>query len=178
MDIDWNSDKVDWSKPTPMNSEENMLKNVKAIQDLNPSTITWVYRNGIKALFVSPTLLGRIEKINKYCSPLRGLVLYSLAQFFFASFYLFFPVSLFSLFFFLSLFFRPWFTDVREKLEDKSHWGWFMANKGCNPSPGTRVRMQFYVSFQKLSYVPSTPNALVPSSSPVYASCVYRPTLC
>ena len=98
VDIDWNSDKVDWSKPTPMNSEENMLKNVKAIQDLNPSTITWVYRNGIKALFVSPTLLGRIEKINKYCSPLRGLVLYSLAQFFLHLFIYFFLFPCFPLF--------------------------------------------------------------------------------
>jgi hypothetical protein len=80
VDIDWNSDKVDWSKPHPMNAEENMLKNAQAIQAVDPSTITWVYRNGIKAL--------------------------------------------------------PWMTTVREKLEDKSYWGWFMPNKGCNPSPG------------------------------------------
>ena len=80
VDIDWNSDRVDWSKPKPMNSEENMLKNAKAIHSVDPSTITWVYRNGIKAL--------------------------------------------------------PWATDVRVKLQDKAYWGWFMAKKGCNPSPG------------------------------------------
>ena len=50
VDIDWNSDKRDWSKPHPMNAEENMLKNAQAIQAVDPSTITWVYRNGIKAL--------------------------------------------------------------------------------------------------------------------------------
>lgn len=27
-------------------------------------------------------------------------------------------------------------TTVREKLEDRDYWGWFMPNKGCNPSPG------------------------------------------
>lgn len=41
---------VHWSKPKPMDSEENMLKNVKAIQSVNPSTITWVYRNGCVAI--------------------------------------------------------------------------------------------------------------------------------
>ena len=80
VDIDWNSDKRDWSRPHPMDAEENMLKNAQAIQAVDPSTITWVYRNGIKAL--------------------------------------------------------PWMTTVREKLEDKAHWGWFMPKKGCMPSPG------------------------------------------
>ena len=83
VDIDWNSDKVDWSRPHPMDAEENMLRNAQAIQKVNPSTITWVYRNGIKAL--------------------------------------------------------PWMTTVREKLEDKAHWGWFMPKKGCMPSPGHYV---------------------------------------
>lgn len=31
---------------------------------------------------------------------------------------------------------QPWFTDVREKLQDKRYWGWFVAKKGCNPAPG------------------------------------------
>jgi hypothetical protein len=83
VDIDWNSDKRDWSRPHPMDAEENMLKNAQAIQAVDPSTITWVYRNGIKAL--------------------------------------------------------PWMTTVREKLEDKAHWGWFMAKKGCMPTPGHYV---------------------------------------
>ena len=133
VDIDWNSDKVDWSKPTPMNSEENMLKNVKAIQDLNPSTITWVYRNGIKALFVSPTLLGRIEKINKYCSPLRGLVLYSLAQFFFASFYLFFPVSLFSSFSFFLFSLGPGSQTSEKSLKTRVIGGGSWRTKAVTP---------------------------------------------
>lgn len=30
----------------------------------------------------------------------------------------------------------PWFTSVREKLEDKAYWPWFLAKKGCNPLPG------------------------------------------
>lgn len=83
VDIDWNSDRVDWSKPRPMDTEENMLKNAQAIQAVDPSTITWVYRNGIKAL--------------------------------------------------------PWMTTVREKLEDRAHWGWFMPKVGCMPSPGHYV---------------------------------------
>ena len=98
VDIDWNSDKVDWSKPKPMDAEENMLKNVQAIQAVSPSTITWVYRNGIKAL--------------------------------------------------------PWMTSVREKLENKQHWGWFMAKKGCNPSPGvytcgTNATTNLYHDFEQ-----------------------------
>lgn len=44
---------------------------------IKPTSITWIYRNGIKAL--------------------------------------------------------PWFTHVREKLEDPASWGWFMAKAGCNP---------------------------------------------
>jgi hypothetical protein len=42
VDIDWNSDKIDWSKPKPMGAEENMLKHAEAIQKVNPDTITWV----------------------------------------------------------------------------------------------------------------------------------------
>lgn len=30
----------------------------------------------------------------------------------------------------------PWFTLVREKLANQAYWGWFLANKGCNPAPG------------------------------------------
>lgn len=33
-----------------MDSEENMLRNAEAIREVNPTAITWVYRNGIKAL--------------------------------------------------------------------------------------------------------------------------------
>ena len=50
VDVDWNSDKVDWSKVSPMNNEENMLANLVAIRQANPNAITWLYRNGIKAL--------------------------------------------------------------------------------------------------------------------------------
>jgi len=50
VDIDWNSDKRDWSAASPMNAEENMLANANAIKAVDPTTIAWVYRNGIKAL--------------------------------------------------------------------------------------------------------------------------------
>jgi hypothetical protein len=33
-----------------MDAEESMLRNVQAIKDIDPTTITWVYRNGVKAL--------------------------------------------------------------------------------------------------------------------------------
>lgn len=75
VDIDWNSDRVDWSKPQPMDCEENMLANLAAIKAVNPTGITWLYRNGIKAL--------------------------------------------------------PWFTSVRQLLEDRSQWGLFMPYAGC-----------------------------------------------
>ena len=55
---------------------------------INPKAITWVYRNGIKAL--------------------------------------------------------PWFTHVREKLEDPASWGWFMANAGCNPVRQRGGRLLLY----------------------------------
>ena len=39
-----------WSATKPMSVEEFMLDNVLAIKKVNPKTIGWVYRNGIKAL--------------------------------------------------------------------------------------------------------------------------------
>lgn len=50
VDVDWNSDKVDWSATKPMDCEENMLYNLQQIRSKNPSAITWLYRNGVKAL--------------------------------------------------------------------------------------------------------------------------------
>jgi len=80
VDYDWSESKNLWSKATPMNCEETMLKQAEATVALNPAGRVWVYRNSVKAL--------------------------------------------------------PWFTLVREKLADPAYWGWFLANKGCNPSPG------------------------------------------
>lgn len=50
VDVDWNSNKVTWSQQHPMDCEEDMLQNLKAIRGQNPTAITWLYRNGIKAL--------------------------------------------------------------------------------------------------------------------------------
>lgn len=50
VDLDWNGNKVHWSKGTPMNNEEDLLENAAKIRAVNPDAITWVYRNGIKAL--------------------------------------------------------------------------------------------------------------------------------
>lgn len=33
----------------------------------------------------------------------------------------------------------PWFTTVRQRLEDRAHWGWFMPLAGCSPAPGVYV---------------------------------------
>ncbi len=44
VDIDWNSDKVQWSATKPMSNEEEMIANVEAIVQANPDAITWVYR--------------------------------------------------------------------------------------------------------------------------------------
>jgi hypothetical protein len=30
----------------------------------------------------------------------------------------------------------PWFTSVREKLEDRAHWGWFLPFKNCTDGRG------------------------------------------
>ena len=59
VDVDWNSNKVTWSAAKPMDCEEDMLSNLKAIRSKNPTAITWLYRNGIKALpwFTSVRLL-------------------------------------------------------------------------------------------------------------------------
>ncbi len=51
VDIDWNSNKnAGWATAAPMNCEEDMLQNANEIKAINSSVITWVYRNGIKAL--------------------------------------------------------------------------------------------------------------------------------
>ena len=60
VDIDWNSDKRDWSAAQPMDAEENMLRNAQQIQKVNPDVITWVYRNGIK---VSSSSADETEEI-------------------------------------------------------------------------------------------------------------------
>jgi hypothetical protein len=50
LDLDWNGDKGRWSSTSPMTCEEDMVANMAAVKAINPSTITWVYRNGAKAL--------------------------------------------------------------------------------------------------------------------------------
>lgn len=64
--------------------------------------------------------LGRIPPLPLICIPYRVL-----------------PAQTFIIFIFRLRLCRPWFTTVREKLEDKAWWGLFVANKGCNPAPGT-----------------------------------------
>lgn len=50
LDLDWNGDKGRWSSTSPMTCEEDMVENMAAVKAINPSTITFVYRNGAKAL--------------------------------------------------------------------------------------------------------------------------------
>ena len=50
VDLDWNGDKINWSKMVPMNAEEDMWENMRDVKNVNPTTITWVYRNSCKAL--------------------------------------------------------------------------------------------------------------------------------
>jgi hypothetical protein len=77
VDVDWNSDKVTWSSKTPMDAEEDMLANLLAIKQasctngFDPTvtgsgfgpgcSITWLYRNGIKALPWHTTVRTRLE---------------------------------------------------------------------------------------------------------------------
>ena len=52
--LDWNGDKVKWSKARPMDVEEDMYSNMRDVKAAScpPAggrcSITWVYRNGIK----------------------------------------------------------------------------------------------------------------------------------
>ena len=52
VDLDWNGDKVNWSKSKPMTAEEDMWENMRDVKDEScrrgRCSITWVYRNGIK----------------------------------------------------------------------------------------------------------------------------------
>lgn len=50
IDLDWNGDKTAWAATTPMTAEEDMVANMAAVKAVDPSTLTWVYRNGAKAL--------------------------------------------------------------------------------------------------------------------------------
>jgi hypothetical protein len=52
---------VDWSKPHPMDAEENMLRNAAAIKTVNPDAITWVFVTQILRL-VTRWLLWRLGK--------------------------------------------------------------------------------------------------------------------
>ena len=49
-DLDWNGDKQRWSSTSPMTAEEDMVANMAAVKAVDPTTLTWVYRNGAKAL--------------------------------------------------------------------------------------------------------------------------------
>ena len=88
MDIDWSDDKVDWAKAAPMDAEEVMLRDLQAVKAVDNTTVTWLYRNGCKAL--------------------------------------------------------PWFTTVRRKLEDRAHWGWFVAKPGCKVDSEYLLRGNMY----------------------------------
>jgi hypothetical protein len=50
VDLDWNGDKVNWAATKPMSAEEDMFENAAAIKAVNPNALTFVYRNGVKAL--------------------------------------------------------------------------------------------------------------------------------
>eukprot|EP01084_Bolivina_argentea_P134702 237517_1 len=50
VSIDWSNAKQQWANAQPMDCEERLLTQVKAIKAINPSTKTWVYRNLVKAL--------------------------------------------------------------------------------------------------------------------------------
>jgi hypothetical protein len=50
VDLDWNGDKGRWSSTSPMTAEEDMVANMAAVKAVDPTTLTWVYRNGAKAL--------------------------------------------------------------------------------------------------------------------------------
>lgn len=83
FDLDWNGDRINWSQTTPMDCDLDMINQIETIHNYgnNPfDTITFVYRNGIKAL--------------------------------------------------------PWFSVVREKLEDPNYWGFFMPYKQCKNTNG------------------------------------------
>ena len=84
FDLDWNGDRSNgWSKASPMDCDSDMIQQITAIHENtnNPfNTITFVYRNGVKAL--------------------------------------------------------PWFSTVREKLQDPNYWGYFMPYAQCKNSQG------------------------------------------
>ncbi len=56
VDLDWNGDKVNWSQGQPMDVETDMYENMMDVKRMTcpPNgtrcAITWVYRNGVKAL--------------------------------------------------------------------------------------------------------------------------------
>ena len=44
VDIDWSNAKLLWSNTSPMDDQERLLTQAKAIKKANPSTYVWVYR--------------------------------------------------------------------------------------------------------------------------------------
>ncbi len=82
VDVDWNSNKNNWSTTQPyMTNEENMLYNLQQIKQVNPNGITWLYRNGIKALPWFTTVRKLLEDQSQWglfmplanCSPAPGV---------------------------------------------------------------------------------------------------------
>ena len=51
VDLDWNGDKLAWSKTAPMSAEEDMYQNMRDVKEEScrrgRCSVTWVYRNGI-----------------------------------------------------------------------------------------------------------------------------------
>ena len=44
VDIDWSNAKLLWSNTSPMDDQQRLLTQAKAIKKANPSTYVWVYR--------------------------------------------------------------------------------------------------------------------------------------
>lgn len=70
-----------WSSAKPMNCEEDMLLNLQQIRAVNPNAITWLYRNGVKALPWFTSVRTKLENPAYWgwfmplanCSPAPGV---------------------------------------------------------------------------------------------------------
>lgn len=74
VDLDWNGDKAQWSSTTPMTAEEDMVSNMAAVHAVDPTVLTWVYRNGAKALPWHTTVRTLLEDRSQWglFMPLAG----------------------------------------------------------------------------------------------------------
>eukprot|EP01084_Bolivina_argentea_P134701 237516_1 len=79
VSIDWSNAKQQWANAQPMDCEERLLTQVKAIKAINPSTKTWVYRNLVKALpyvklHCKPNLSHNISCISWFTDVRKKLI--------------------------------------------------------------------------------------------------------